>query len=44
MMNNSYSAPRIAPMGAFREVTNGAWFGHWRDIFGGRAFIKITIG
>ncbi|MFF1828427.1 keywimysin-related RiPP [Paenarthrobacter sp. NPDC058040] len=44
MTGNTYSAPRIAPVGSFRKVTNGYWFGRWRDIFGGRAFIKVTIG
>ncbi|MFJ4171319.1 lasso RiPP family leader peptide-containing protein [Paenarthrobacter sp. NPDC089714] len=43
-MENTYYAPRVARVGSFRKVTNGYWFGRWRDIFGGHAFIKITIG
>jgi len=44
MMKSNYSAPRVARVGSFREVTNGVWFGRWRDVFGGRAFVKVDIG
>lgn len=36
--------PRVTDAGKFRKVTNGVWFGKWRDIFGGRAFIRVEIG
>ncbi len=40
-MENSYSAPRIAKAGSFREVTNGLWCGCYRDLFGGRSLFKF---
>lgn len=41
MQKANYIAPEISEIGAFADVTNGVWFGSWRDIFGGRAFIAI---
>ena len=40
----NYVAPSVSELGSFRAVTNGVWFGSFRDIFGGRAFIKVIIG
>jgi hypothetical protein len=40
----TYETPRVVELGTFRALTNGVWFGRWRDIFGGRAFIKVEIG
>lgn len=44
MRKKTYVTPIVTSVGDFREVTNGLWFGRWRDIYGGRAFIKISIG
>lgn len=41
---SNYIAPKIEQVGSYRKLTNGVWFGRWRDIFGGRAFIKVTVG
>lgn len=44
MMKQSYVSPQIVDAGKFRRITNGLWFGKCRDIFGGRAFVCISIG
>ncbi|WP_435738244.1 lasso RiPP family leader peptide-containing protein [Cellulosimicrobium sp. PMB13] len=44
MSKSVYAAPQVVEIGHFRSVTNGVWFGRWRDIFGGRAFIKVEVG
>jgi hypothetical protein len=44
ILKMSYVAPSISELGSFRAVTNGIWFGSFRDIFGGRAVIKVIIG
>lgn len=44
MAKADYVSPRISWVGTFRGVTNGVWFGKWRDIFGGRAFINVQVG
>jgi len=44
MTKKSYVAPQLIEIGMFRAVTNGVWFGRWRDIFGGRAFIRVDVG
>ena len=43
MENSSYSAPRIEKIGSFRKMTNGLWFGKYRDLFGGKAAFQVTI-
>lgn len=38
-----YVAPSVEQIGTFRAVTNGVWWGRFRDIFGARApFAIIT--
>ena len=32
---SNYIAPKIEQVGSYRKLTNGVWFGRWRDIFGG---------
>ncbi len=44
MAKKCYVSPSVVDAGKFRTVTNGVWFGRWRDIFGGRAFIYVEIG
>lgn len=44
MAMSNYIAPRMTKVGGFRSVTNGVWFGRWRDIFGGKAFVKVDFG
>jgi hypothetical protein len=44
MGDSTYVAPKVAELGSFRAVTNGVWFGAWRDVFGGKAFIKVDLG
>lgn len=39
-----YITPQVTEIGSFKSLTKGVWFGRWRDIFGGRAFIKVEIG
>ncbi|WEO78734.1 putative RiPP precursor [Cryobacterium sp. SO2] len=41
MNKSAYISPSVQTLGEFKSVTNGVWFGSWRDIFGGRAFIAI---
>ncbi|WP_127842405.1 lasso RiPP family leader peptide-containing protein [Actinomyces wuliandei] len=43
-VKSNYVAPRVVEIGRFRRVTNGVWFGRWRDIYGGRAFIRVEVG
>lgn len=43
-MQSNYVTPRVSEVGSFKSLTNGVWFGRWRDVFGGRAFIKIEVG
>ena len=43
MTKRSYAAPRVVEAGEFRTVTNGWYRGKWRDIYGGRAFIRIQV-
>lgn len=38
-----YVAPSMERIGTFRAVTNGVWWGRFRDVFGARApFAIIT--
>ena len=43
-MKSAYAVPEIVELGRFRSVTNGVWFGRWRDLFGGKAFVKVEVG
>lgn len=43
-VKSNYVAPRVVEIGRFRRVTNGVWFDRWRDIYGGRAFIRVEVG
>lgn len=38
-----YNKPSFEKIASYNTITNGLWTGKWRDIFGGRAIIKITI-
>ena len=42
-MKNTYSAPAIERVACFKKSTRGLRFGGYRDIFGGRAIINISI-
>lgn len=37
----SYVTPEVLEIADYHEATNGLWFGNWRDLFGGKAFIAI---
>ncbi|OTN90595.1 hypothetical protein A5819_003095 [Enterococcus sp. 7E2_DIV0204] len=36
-----YSKPSIEQVATFKESTRGVWFGRWKDVFGGKAFIAV---
>lgn len=38
-----YCKPTFESIATFKKDTNGLWTGKFRDAFGGRAIVKITI-
>lgn len=40
MTKRVYAAPTLERMGSFREMTNGYPWWRYRDIFGGRTFVR----
>ncbi len=43
MTKKVYAAPMMERIGDFHAVTNGVWWGRFRDVFGARApFAIIT--
>jgi hypothetical protein len=43
MTKSRYVVPAITQVGRFQTVTNGVWWGRFRDIYGARApFAIIT--
>lgn len=43
MKKQNYSKPSIEKVAGFKESTRGLWTGKFRDVFGGRAIIRIHI-
>ncbi|WCF07249.1 lasso RiPP family leader peptide-containing protein [Paenibacillus thiaminolyticus] len=43
MTNVVYSKPTIEKVASFKESTKGLWTGKFKDLFGGRAVIKIEF-
>lgn len=38
-----YSAPIVKEVAKFRKATRGVWFGKFRDVFGGKAVVRVSI-